>query len=82
MPPRPRSVDTPARRLVRRMLLLVFSLHIVAIAGHQLAGVDRWPERWRRTYLGVWTALTVVIVAPTLVRVRQMRRAARHGPPA
>jgi hypothetical protein len=64
------------------MLLLVFSLHIVAIAGHQLAGVDRWSERWRMTYLGVWTALTVAIVAPTLVRLRQIRRATRRGPPA
>ena len=77
----PRPPESPARRLVRRMLLLAFSLHVVAIAGHELAGVDRWPERWRMTYLGVWTALTVAILGPALVRLRHLRRAGRRPPP-
>jgi hypothetical protein len=60
------------------MMYLAFGLHAVAIAVHQLAHVDRWPERWRLTYLGLWTALTVVIVGPALVKLRQLRAAGRR----
>ena len=82
MPPRPapRPPDSPARRALKRMLILAFGLHVVAISIHQLAGVERWPERWRLAYLGVWLALTVAIVGPALRRIRQTRLRGPRGP--
>ena len=77
-PPSSRPPESPARRALRTMLLLVFGLHVAAIAIFQLAGVERWPERWRLTFLGVWTALTVAIVGPGLLRIRRARGVGRR----
>jgi hypothetical protein len=78
--PRGRPPDSPARRTFKRMLVMAFGLHAVAIAIHQLARVDTWPERWRMTFLGVWLALTVAVIGPALRRIRQARGAARRPP--
>lgn len=80
-PRAPRPPESPARRTLRVMLMQVFGLHLVAIAVHELADVGLRTSRVRMTYLAVWIALTVAIVALGLHRTRLARNAARRPPP-
>ena len=76
MPPRP--PESPARRVLRVMLMRVFGLHIVAIAVHELADVGVRPRAQRMAFLGVWLALTIAIVGIGLWRMRLARRVGRR----
>jgi hypothetical protein len=73
--PKPRY--SPARKQLLLMMGLVFGVHAVAIALHQLLDIEHRPRNVRTTFLVVWMAITLLIVGVGLRRIR----AARTGPP-
>jgi uncharacterized membrane protein len=61
------------RRATLHLVLGVVLLHAIAMLTYYAAIVHA-PERARMIFTGIWTALTALVVAVLLGRVRRVRR--------
>jgi drug/metabolite transporter (DMT)-like permease len=61
------------RRATLHLVLGIVVLHTIAMLVYYAAIVHA-PERARMIFTGTWTALTAVVVAVLLKRVRRVRR--------
>lgn len=68
-----RPAPSPLRHLLLRMIVLVLLLDAAALAVYYLADVPLWPTAARTAFTVVWTAATLAIVIPLLLRVRRER---------
>lgn len=61
------------RRRLLRLVLAVALVHGLFIAGYHLFRLERGSSSLRIGYTAAWTAVTLLIVVPGLLRIRAMR---------
>ena len=71
---------TPAQRELFRFVLSVLVLEIAAIGIFYAADIESASGRTRRTYMVVWTAISLVVVLTGLTRIRRARFGGRRTP--